>query len=373
MKKQILILVLLITSFSVAFAQAPTITGAADCPTPNAVVCLSADALHPVPGNPYNYQVDVPTPPTGTKTYNWFVTQDQQFINNSTLTTLIEANDGSGTHIQATGVGYNNTGTGTNTISITWKSFTHDPAQPVFLVIYVENDACPTDNIRVYMIQPLHAFTLDLANLATDGSAPGATYDVCVAPVSGATYDVGTGTVLMEYGVNYMFYAVSAANFTDSWMPSFQPAGAGLRDTRVITAVEWAYPTDAVANANWHATTAAGGIWTSTDPVEVQGTGNTVGQAGECIVVRMTITNNRVETTVAEPITFAVDGVMLDPVNNNYTNAAAFGDIHFDENPVGNICPWFDGFTNDIVTQNLAPRPQIDAINPTPFVPDDHQ
>jgi hypothetical protein len=286
---------------------------------------------------------------------------------------LIEANDGTGTHIQATGTGYNNTATGTNIMNITWKSFTHDPAQPVFLVIYVENDDCPTDNIKVYMIQPVHAFTLDIANLLPDGTSP-ATVDVCVAPVSGASYDVATQTVLMNYGVNYMFYAVNAANYTDSWLPSFQPAGAALRDTRVITAVEWAYPADAVTNTNWHTSTLTGTIWTSTDPVEVQSaTSNSVGQAGECIVVRMTIANNRVETTVTEPMTFAVDGVMLDPVNNNYTNSAAFGDIHYAANPTGGVCPWFDGFTNDITTQNLAPRPDINAVNPTPFVTDDAQ
>jgi len=376
MKKQIFFLFFMLFASITAVVAQPGLTGNPSCPTATVVTCLSPDALHPVPGNPYTYEVLVPTPGTGTKTYNWFVTQDQNFIAGSTLTTLIEANDGSGDHIQATGAGYNNTppGSGTNTISITWKSFTHDPTQPVFLVIYVTNSDCATDNIKVYMIQPMHAFTLDIANLATDGTAPGTDYPVCVAPVASATYDQATTSVLMDYGVNYTFYAVTAANFTDSWLPSFQPGGPGLRDTRVITAIEWAYPDDAVNNINWHATTDNSGTWTSVDAVEVQASGsNTVGQDGECIVIRMTIENNRVETLVAENITIAVDGVMLDPVNNNYTNSTAFGDIHHDENPVGNVCPWYDGFANDVATQVLSPRPAIQAVTPTPFVNTDSQ
>jgi hypothetical protein len=380
MKKQILILlVALFASVNFVLAQdPPPLTGDPTCPTANVVNCLTPDALHPVPGNSYSYSVSVPTPTTGTKLYNWFVTQDQDFIANSTLTTLIEANDGSGLHIQATGTGYNDPGTfatpgtGSNSIDITWKSFTHDPTLPVFVVIYVQNDNCPTDNIKVYMIQPMHAFTLDIANLAIDGSAPGADYPVCVAPVSGASYDQGTQTVLMTYGVNYTYYAITAANFTGSWLPSFQPGGAALRDTRVITAVEWAYSDDAQVGTGWHASTESGGIWTSTDPVTVQGGGNTVGQVGECIVVRMTIANNRVETTVGENIVLAVDGVMLDPVNGGYTTST-FGDIHFAENPVGNVCPWYDGYDNDVATQVLTPRPDVVATPPATFVLDDGQ
>jgi hypothetical protein len=168
------------------------------------VTCLTSDELHPVPGTDYDYTVNVPTPP-GTKYYNWFVTQDQNFITGSTLTTAIEANDGTGAHIQATGAGYNDPGTiptpgtGTNTINITWKSFTHDPAAPVFLVIYVQNDdACTTDNIQVYVIEPAHAFTLDIANIGIDGSAQGDNFEMCVSDVVSAVYNLGTSTVDMD-------------------------------------------------------------------------------------------------------------------------------------------------------------------------------
>jgi hypothetical protein len=384
MKKQILILIIfLVSTVTIAFAQVPVLTDDPTCPTPVAVTCLTPDALHPVPGNPYTYEVLVPTPADGNRTYRWFVTQSQNFITSGAITATIELADGTGDHVQAAGQGvvppngfYNDQANGTDQISVIWKSFTHDPALPVFLVIYVTNDDCASDNIRVYMIQPMHAFTLDIANLAIDGSAPGDLYPVCVAPVAGATYSVANNQVEMDYGINYTFYAISAANFTDSWMPSFLPGGAALRDTRVIINVEWAYPADAQANTNWHSTTenSTTGVWASTDAVEVQASGvSTVGQDGECIVVRVTIENNRVETLVPENITLAVDGVMLDPVNNNYTNSTAFGDIHYAANPVGDVCPWYDGFANDIATQVLSPRPAITPVDPTPFVNTDSQ
>lgn len=378
MKKQILFTIIgFIASITVAFSQTtpPDLTGAPTCPVPIAVTCLTADQLHPIPGTDYDYEVDVPTPITGTKTYNWFVTQDQDFIQNSVLTGNIELNDGSGAHIQATGTGYNNTTTGTNTINITWKSFTHDALNPVFLVIYVQNDQCQTDNIQVYIIQPNHAFTLDIANIGIDGAAHPDLYETCVAAVAGAHYNTTSGIVEMDYGINYMFFAVSAANYTDSWQPSFLLGGAGLTGagvTRAVTAVEWATPTEAVAGT-WHATTGSGLNWTAAgatlDHVTASGgTGAAVGPDGECIVIRITIANNQSQTIANAPISLAVDGVMLDPVNSNYTNPL-FGDIHYAANPVGNVCPWYDGFTNDVITQVLAPRPDVQAVDPTPFTP----
>ncbi len=361
MKKQILILIsVFIFGVTSAFAQ---LTGNPTCPTPTPVntTCISADALHPVPGTAYDYTVEVPTPTTGTKTYNWFVTQDPDFIVGSSLTTAIEINDGTGAHIQATGAGYNNQAPGgTATMNITWKSFTHDPALPVFLVIYVTNSACQTDNIEVYIIEPRHAFTLDIANIGVDGSGQANLYETCVAAVAGAQY-VG-GTVQMDYGINVLYFAVTAANFTDSWLPSFQIGGTGMTGSRDVVAVDWAYPAEAILPAGtWNTMTEAGTDWTTTNPIDAQG-GTTVGAAGECIIVRVTVENNQAETIVNAPISLAVDGTMLDPAaGGGYTNAA-YDDIHHLDCSV-------DGFTNDVVTQVLAPRPDINAITPTPFVP----
>jgi hypothetical protein len=364
MKKQLLILfVAMFASASVALAQ--NLTGNATCIVPTTVTCLTSGALNPVPGTPYDYEVNVPTPP-GTKSYNWFVTQDPNFITGSTLTAAIELNDGTGAHIQATGVGYNDPGaSGTNTINITWKSFTHDPANPVFLVIYVQNaDGCTTDNIQVYVIEPVHSFTLDIANIAIDGTAQPDDFEMCVAPVAGAVYNTASQTVEMDYGVNHMFFIVNAANFTNSWQPSFLIAG--LAGSRTVTDVSWAYPADAVAGT-WNVTTGAGANWTAAGaPVSFVSAqaGNTVGALGECIIVRVTVDNNQAETLVDTPISLAVDGIMLDPVAGGYATAS-FGDIHH------STCTQ-DGFDNDVITQVLTARPDIQAVDPVPFEPQNH-
>lgn len=378
MKKQILFLfVIFLTSVTVTLAQAPNLGGAATCPTPTPVntTCIAADALHPIPGSPYDYTVNVPTP-TGTKYYDWFVTQDMNFITASSLTTAIEANNGTGAHIQATGAGYNDPGTpptpgtGTNTINITWKSFVHDPTAPVFLVIYVKNeDGCTTDNIQVYIIEPRHAFTLDIANIGINGAAQPDLYGTCVSPVVSAVYDPGLTQVVMDYGVNYVFFTVIAANFTESWLPSFQIGGAAIGvDSRIVTAVDWAYPAEA-QSGTWHLMTgdAAGINWTTAaEDVEAQG-GTTVGLAGECIVVRVTIDNNKSETITDAVVSLAVDGRMLNPATSDYSNAA-LDDIHYADCSI-------DGFTNDVISQTLTARPDVqDATPPATddFVPQDH-
>lgn len=378
MKKQILVLLtIFLATVSVTLAQAPNLGGAATCPAPTPIntTCIAADALHPIPGTPYDYEVNVPTP-TGTKYYDWFVTQDMNFITTSSLTGAIEANNGTGAHIQATGTGYNDPGTpptpgsGTNTINITWKSFVHDATAPVFLVIYVKNeDGCTTDNIQVYIIEPRHAFTLDIANIGIDGSAQANLYGTCVSPIFGAQYNVGTGEIEMDYGVNYIFFIVNAANYTESWLPSFQIGGAGIAGTRVVTAVDWAYPADA-QTGTWQNMTGdgTGTNWTTTTEVVEAQVGTTVGSTGECIIVRVTVDNNKAETITDAVVSLAVDGVMLNPATNDYSNAS-LGDIHYADCTI-------DGFTNDVISQTLTARPDIqDATTPPAgddFVPQDH-
>ena len=123
-------------------------------------------------------------------TYKWLVTQDKTFIDATGLVATPEVVGAN--HIFATGTGYNDVGTASSTINITWSSFTHDAANPVFLVIYVENTVtCMTDNIEVYIIEPKHAFTLDIANIALDGSTQSATYATCVSPVVFCSLSMG--------------------------------------------------------------------------------------------------------------------------------------------------------------------------------------
>jgi hypothetical protein len=360
MKKQFLFLaffVLAILAAETKLYGQDALTAAPNClaPTPVVTTCLSADALHPVPGTSYNYSVNVPI--TAGTSYSWFVTQDKNIIVAGTppvLTTTRETLPTS-THVAAVGTGYNDPATGANNIDITWKSFTHDASNPVFLVIYVSNNtSCTTDNIQVYIIQPKFAFTLDIANIGVAGGATVAdNYTTCVSPVVSATYDVATSKLIMDYGTNYLYFAVTAANFTDSWKPSFQISGAGMTGTRSAQ-VDWAYSANANSNAaaNWHTTTGAAGIYTSADVVNATaGAGATVGVAGECIIVRVLIDNNKEETIADAPITLAVDGFMKDPALGTYVTPT-YADIHYADCTV-------DGYTNDKVTQVLKARPDV--------------
>lgn len=339
--------------------------GQVTCPIPRPVdpVCLPSDALHPIAGQPYNYTVVVPTPP-GTKEYTWFVTQDPAFMAAGVLTAARETVPG--VHMAASGVGYNDPLTGLATLSITWKAFVPDPSLPVFVVISVQNtastpDLCVSHNMKVFKILPVNAFTLDVANVNAAGVALAleTAIDRCIHDIVSASYSAAAPEgVLYDFGTDYLYYVVTAANFSTSWRPSVQLAGVAALET--VTAVEWARPND-FAFAAPHAMPLAAGTYTSTDAVLALDATGTVGAAGECILIRVTLdhTNgaNQYQGLTDEVITLAVDGI---------TDIAAIPptpDIHFSSTlPVVNaLCGLADGFQFDKAVQTLKPRPDITA------------
>jgi hypothetical protein len=352
MKKQIFILIVaLMASVTMLWGQTtPTpstalaLTGAVTCPVPRAITGLIGnDALHPVPGAPYTYQVNVPNP-AGTKSYYWQVTQNQTFLTAGILNTT-GAEVVNGLHLAAAGAELNNetaTGTGEDII-ITWKSFTHDPTAPVFVVIYVVNDdgSCSTQNVKVWMIEPISAFSLDIANVEQNGTvdAYGTDYSTCVSNIASAVYDIATGGgVIYDFGTDYLFFTVTAANFTTSWNMTLNMVN-DVVGTQVITATEWAYSN---APTVW-APYVAGGPILAQDPT------GTVGAAGECIIIRLTVAHNKEEILAPQTITLAVDG----------TSGAAgiYPDLH-------HVDGLADGFTNDFANHILKPRPTILEVNP---------
>lgn len=388
MKKQILFIILaILASVHLSYGQPnivpPTGTTAATCldPTPIDATCIPSGKLNPVAGTEYTYTANLPTP-VGNKNYRWFVTDDLTLIDAGALTTDIDVIGGD---YVAAGSGTYNTVTSATapqdvSVDITWKAFTHNPSAPVLLVLYVEDASdCTNNNIEAYLIRPVHAFTLDIAPMASNGSIPDTPLEICVSPVQTATYVItnaatGEGEIQFDYGTNYMFFVVTAANFTDSWMPRFEIDGAALGASRTVTAIDWAYPDDAVSGTwvtSMTGTGTAGGIWTGTTAVEAQDPSGSVDADGECIVVRLTIANNQDETTTNEALTLAVDGIMLNETTGDYTTAS-LGDIHYTSGTgAAEACPWYDGFENDVASQDLAPRPDINAVDPTPFVPTD--
>jgi hypothetical protein len=366
MKKQFVILI--VAFFAISFTTA---YGQVTAPSPRAVdvVCLGADALHPMAGTPYNYEVNVPTP-AGTKEYTWIVTQDKNFITAGALTSNIQA--AGGNFLAGTGSGYNNPATGGTTLSLTWKSFVYDPAMPVFVVIQVKSTVagqCSPNNLKVYKIIPVNSFTLDIANVGADKttvSPYSTTIDRCLSNMVSSFYDVADDKVKTDFGVDYLYFVVTAANFSTSWRPSIQLSGIAAGET--VTAVEWFRPTDA-AFATPEAMPLSGTEYIATNPVLALDPSGTVGTAGEGIVIRVTIDHtdaaNIYEGLTDETITMAVDGKTL------LASATPLGDVHFSSTvPAANaLCGKEDGYQFDMATQVLKARPDIQAVTPTPFAP----
>jgi hypothetical protein len=365
MKKQLLILFigLFVTGLTSVFGQNPI------CPTPRAVdtTCLNSDALHPIAGVPYAYSVSVPTPP-GAKLYTWFVTQSQTFMSGGAITATVEPQPGP--IVLAAGPGYNDPVTGGPTITITWNSFVYDPTQPIFVVIHVKNtastpDGCVTNNIKVYKIEPMIAFTLDIANVTKAGVT--GLYDTpidrCIHDVVSAAYDpTAPEGVLYDFGKDTLFYIVVAANFDSSWLPSIQLSGVNTEET--IESVQWDYTFAFPTPHNMTFVPASDTIYTAEDSVIVQNPTMAVGPAGECIFIRVIIDHTNGtrnwEALWDETISLAVDGI------TKLSAPTPFGDIHYSSTlPIANIlCGQEDDFQFDIAVQTLKPRPDIQGTTP---------
>jgi hypothetical protein len=376
MKKQILILLMVL----VAIGFTTTVYGQL---VPRPITCLSADALHPIAGTPYTYTISVPTP-TGAKTILWRVTQDQTFISNKALVALPEI-PGTSDYLAAADADYNtfnNVSPGNLDMVLTWKSFTYDPLNPVFVIVHVANDdgTCNINNMKVYRIEPVNAFTLDIANTDPLGSTQ-AGYGTnpllrCLSNVLTATYNsAGAGSVDYDFGLDTIYYEVVAANWSGQWKPSAQVAGLNAEET--IISVDWSYIFVPAPGA-WpaHPMTLAGGIYVSNDNVEPQGSPQppSVGAAGQSIFIRMiidhTVPPSNYEGLTDETFTLAVDGELYSYNGTNWI-ATGVNDVHYDNGPNNPPCPTpvEDGFTNDIAQQTLKARPDVQAVTPTPFLP----
>lgn len=389
MKKQIFIfLIVLLGVTSTVFGQTlknsttgnltgdPTTFYCVD-PTPITATCVAdADPLHPSLGVLYTYTIEVtPTVAAPDGYIHWLVTTSPNIIVDGILTTAIQT--AAGPYILAAGTTYNDNTNITPSVNISWESV--PTTDDLFLVTYVKDNNGCTDNIKVYKIEPQHIFTLDLAYLnATNPTVVGANTD-CVAPVWTAEYLTATETMSYDYGQNQIFFVVNAANWGHSWKPSFQIDFTGAVGDTGLTAsttfsIDWATPAGSVAGT-WNNATKDGAAMTWTSATNVTpSSGDAVGTDGECIIVRVTIDYGQNETTQDIPFSFAVNGVMYD--GTGYTNPL-LGDIHYADGP-GDVCPWYDGFTNDKLNYTLTLRPTVadatpDTPNPTDFIPSNAQ
>lgn len=361
MKKQILFLAVFVLAIFLAGTKSygqvtysKNLTGAPACAVAQPLSCATEDELHPLPGKKYTYSVNVNggVPPVGTK-IEWFVT-DQSAIISTPATpgqpVLQTTRDlAGGKYVLTASTPYNDPNNTSPSVEISWKSF-DAITNKVILVAYVtDKDGC-TNNVEVYRIEPSFAFTLDIMALLDNGTA-GSTE--CVSPVESASYD-GTN-VTIDYGENWVFYSVNAANFVDSWMPSFSVVnytGGGGTGAVPVADIQWAYPADAQANTAWHPVT---------DKVQAQIAGGAVGAVGECIVVRVRIDHATNENDAANSVlTFGVDGVMFDPAAlpaAAYTNPALKDLDNIATAPCTNT-------VTDQADYTLTPRPAVTTLSP---------
>lgn len=362
MKKQILFL----TMFTLALIFAGTKSygqdinylnvGTTECPVPAVLNCSSVNGseLNPLPGVTYTYTVAVDPAVVAPGYVNWFITDDQTIIDPTGIVAAIEPDGGTSPYLLDAEDGvYNNTTTPNTeaSIDISWKSF-NGTSNRVLLVAYVKGNGTPgcSDNIQVWRIEPSFAFRLEIAGMLPDGTVPTTgNASECLTPVQSAVYD-GTN-LTMDYGDNYVFFVVSAASFVDSWQPTFTVTGSVGGTPVALTDVEWAYPAQAILPA---------GTWNAVSvPVDAQDVTGSVGDVGECIIVRVHLDHNAVENADPSSVTLSVDGIMYDVLNNNYTNVA-YADL---DNGATSSDPCVVG-SNDSAVYDLIPRPDITEVNP---------
>lgn len=348
------ILALFLVGFNVQInAQKAT---AGSKPIPLSGTACEDSALKPIAGKSYNYKATVS--PTGGN-FKWWATTDVNFIttnasgvttDNSSTAALTIA-DGDFT----TATNYNTTATTDNT-DLTWTTDRLKTAKTTPTFVVVKYDA-PTgscaDNLKVYKIEPINAFTVDVLGLKEDESVPTITgttnpdyvgvQEQCVSKVIGAKYNTSTNKMEYDYGTNKLYFEVVAANFSKEYTPTFQLEGLQTGQTADI---KWGYAKGTYDKTLETGITGATFSKTSTDKVETDAT-NT--NNGVSIYVEVTIKNGTYETTADQEIKLAVTG----------KNSADESDIKNDD------CGTDANFADNTSTQKIKLRPTVTSSTPT--------
>ena len=365
MKKQILFLAFLLAAVFAgtnAFGQTPTTdTDFLDavptyCAPYVALTCGQGDGLTPLPGVEYTYTIGS----SSIGSLHWFVTDDASIISaQGTIAAGIEAADGSSPYILSADGAYNVITNTTPEVKITWKAF-DGATNNVLLVVYNVDAANCTDNMEVYRIAPKYSFTLDIAAIEEDGANGGPGTEECVNPIQTASYDGTTQTLTVDYGSNYVFFAVNAANWMTSWMPDNFTAVSDIAGS-TVTVDGWAYPADAATTGAWN-TVGTDDVLASAYPVGISDNGFV---AEACIIVRVKVDHTTVveNITANETITLTVNGEMTNPDGTSGYDGN-FPDLD-EPATVGDPCT--DDLTTDAADYLITPRPAVTATDPVPF------
>jgi len=363
MKKQILILVFftlaLFVSTSTVYAQ-----DAQHYSDPRPLSC-TPDALHPIAGQEWTYAATASV----AGDYHFYATKDPSFVTTSALQNGSAGFLNTPADLLTASANYDTPGT-TVDVKITWSSailantdyqgtpdITGATPSPTFVVVYFDAaDGC-SDNIKVWELDPMNGFTVDV--LAIDFDAPatmpvfGTVPATCLDNVESASY--AAAAMVYDYGENYMYFEFVAANFSGSWTPTFDLSG--LNAVQSVTSYE--YTTD--LPATWGGAT----VWaplvsgTTSIPTTVANT-----SVGVSVFVRVLVDHANFEGIAGETLTMTLDGQNAagewDVVNG--TGADTCADVGAADQ-------------NDTATSDFTARPAItDPAMPAPnLIPGNEQ
>ncbi len=352
MKKQILTLVIL-----ALFAGTLNVFGQATHQSdPRPLDCVT-DAFHPIAGIPYDYSATID--PENGSAY-WYATDQTTFMSNGARVPGIEDPVG-GTYVAAATNYMDNTAPDASptTTNITWTTdglaaatvLTTEPPELFVAIEYTAPATACANNMKVYPIRPLNAFIVDIMDMDPDAETPSG-YDIveeqCVDIIQSAVWvadPAPDGSIDYDFGLDTLYFEVIAANFTESFTPSFILTGLQGDQTADVA---WGY------NIGTYDQGLATGVTGS--PVNIAGTqvltDETNTSTGVSIFVRVIIHNNNFESLAQSNILMAVDAL----------NSANQPDVDNDDCTV--ITPY-----SDIASQMVNPRPTVNAVAPGVFLP----
>lgn len=297
MKKQLFIFVFIMIAAISSFGQAIHHSD------PQPLVCTSGP-LNPIAGVPYDYSATI-NPDQGSA--YWYATTSTTFITGG-VRVATEEIIGESFVTAATNYRENTAGDESpTTTQITWNAAglnTVTPAAPLFVVVDYTAPASTgcANNMKVYPITPTNGFTVDIYNLNASFTpqAFGTTLSSCYSNIKSAEYS--GGAIVTDYGTNYLYYEVVAANFSSSWTPTLEVSGLQAGQTATI---EWDYDNN-FSNPQ-----------SSGDPVNTLVTNTSTGVS---IFVRVTLNNGTYEGLTNTSIVLTANGVsngLPDVVNTN--------------------------------------------------------
>lgn len=357
MKKQFLFLTVLVLALFASMTNANAQAVHYSAPRP---LSCTPDALHPIAGQPWTYEAQASV----AGTFHFWATKDPDFISTvsgtrtlNTATALTTPTD-----LLAASANYNTPGATANVV-ITWSSAilantdyqgtpdaTGASPSPTFVAVYFASEDGCSDNFKVWELDPLNGFTVDVLAIDPDAVTTAPDYTViptsCVDQVESATYTAGA--MVYNYGENYLYFEFVASNFTGYWVPYFALSGLNTTSNQAIVSYEYTYDLP----STWGAST----TWTQfTSGNEQIQTSLTNTSGGVSVFVRVLVDHDNYENLAGQTLVMTLDG----------ENAAGQWDV---ANGTGSdTCTDPGQDYNDTASSTLTPRPAItDPAMPTP-------